>query len=349
MYIAYSVEAQYLDANNYLHGDDLCPVVQRIRGWLNTADAGLLTFWKTTFSSFCTYEDGYWRFFVDAWVRGVLMNSDSWVLLLWQLPRVIFFHVTIKKVIIDPVLSVVHGGAMFWLHQLSLPLPDPERWPKLWKLCGEIEMLSCVGFFNYFGIPVPGLVDKDFYRPPLTHKRKRPSQNFIDSFKYFVSRKTRMIRYFYRYASGRLNALFSIFAIYTLLFRILCITVSLGGYLRKGIDMAGLGSLPCITKYGAAVSARGGMDLSESALRFVFSQLAGVTVDAVPSLVGSLLPIVVMLAPLLVVGAALGITLSYQGKAFQSKVRDAENKTAEFKLLWGRTFDEDNKDAPQSN
>jgi hypothetical protein len=112
----------------YNDGIDVCPIVDRFRGALFSFDAGISLYTKHYFHFGCNLEDGYIRLWIDAFVRCIATDTDSFVLLVLTAMRAYAFHNFIIKKMFVPVgvffeatvATLVYLGATF--------LPDVDKW-----------------------------------------------------------------------------------------------------------------------------------------------------------------------------------------------------------------------------
>ncbi|CAE7502546.1 Trmo [Symbiodinium natans] len=108
----------------YFSGTSYCPGLSRLRGWLVWMDANVFFYWKNELAQYCDWEDSYWRFFMDAWIRSVLTNTDSWILLIGSFikagSRAMFMRIIITPIAahVYAVLAYIVRSVEFWLHKI---------------------------------------------------------------------------------------------------------------------------------------------------------------------------------------------------------------------------------------
>mmetsp|Transcript_16921 Transcript_16921/g.49526 ORF Transcript_16921/g.49526 Transcript_16921/m.49526 type:complete len:439 (-) Transcript_16921:38-1354(-) len=227
---------------DYFAGASYCPTLGRGRRLLVQTDANLFFYYKTHMAKYCDWEDSYWRFFVDAWVRGVLTRTDSIALLLPEAVRALIFEEFVR-VLVTPVVALCFAlvAALCrliesWIfRRLYEDLEDDAH--RLTHFFMKVErVIKRLSFAE-------ALVIKEKKNPPpLTLPRKRPMTDWVEHSKYLYDRQTRLISFYKAQAQtacrfmlrGSLKAAF--------LLRLACIL--LGGNLPLQLaERFGLGEL----------------------------------------------------------------------------------------------------------
>jgi hypothetical protein len=93
---------------NYLTRADMCPVVSSFRQASAYLDPHLFYWYKASFTSWCNYEDSFWKLLTDAWVRGIVTETDSSLLVFMNLPQALLFEVVVVIVMV-PIISVMYA------------------------------------------------------------------------------------------------------------------------------------------------------------------------------------------------------------------------------------------------
>lgn len=179
----------------YFNGDSYCPALSRGRRWLAQLDANLFFYYKAHLATYCDWEDSYWRFFVDAWVRGILTTTDSWLLLFSEGVRALIFE-EFFRVLLTPCIALAYAlvAALFVLIEWEIfkviyeDCEGDEH--RATKLLTQVETaVKRVSFASK-------VVIRDKKRPPpLTLYRKRPSEDWLEMCRYWYDRQTRTVSY----------------------------------------------------------------------------------------------------------------------------------------------------------
>jgi len=108
---------------------DMCPTVNYLRSSLAGFDRALYTFTKGYFANWCDSEDTFWNLCSDIWVRHVVTNTDSYELLISQVPGVVSSLVYIW-VFAQPI-AVVYAIITWALRMIELTFEGMKR-PAAW-------------------------------------------------------------------------------------------------------------------------------------------------------------------------------------------------------------------------
>lgn len=249
--------------SGYMSGRDVCPATHFVRSRMYHFDSGLTFLLKDKLAMTCNLEDGYFRLIIDAWVRGISTDSDNLLLLYSALVRSMVFHTVAIRLVIVPLLVVVNSSLSGALHVLISmlgyfgfgaygSLPSGLR-NKLSAWANSLQKISDVVAFRlqftkplhsmFLSKQVMAAFPTAFYSngvPPPTLPRTRPRTDYMDAFKYWKDRNTRMTEFFYDAAKNRLEVLAAFVPVAAVSLRVLCITTSLGWYIRRMLLMPGV-------------------------------------------------------------------------------------------------------------
>lgn len=173
----------------YFGGQSYCPALSRGRRWLAQVDTNVFFYYKAHLSKYCDWEDSYWRFFVDTWVRGVLTNADGWLIIASQLFRAVLFE-EFLRILVTPIVAVAYAciasvvRLVEWELSFFLSQEQKETFNEIGRL------LSYASFASSLAIK-----DKKA-PPPPTHRRKRPMTDILESLSYRYDRCTRLVAYY---------------------------------------------------------------------------------------------------------------------------------------------------------
>jgi len=208
---------------DYFQGASYCPGLGRVRWSVARLDANIFFYWKNEFAQYCDWEDSYWRFFMDTWVRGILTNTDSWILLISAFIRALTFE-EFLRVIISPIVAYTYAVLAycvqmveFWLHSfLYEKLEGDDHTVTKW-----LKRISKVVDRFHFAQTL-GIIDGK--KPaPRTHRRKRPSTDFAEYVTYMWGRNFRMLDYYQSQARTACNVILKGSLAAAVLIRIFCI------------------------------------------------------------------------------------------------------------------------------
>jgi len=181
---------------DYFSGDNYCPTLSRARRLLVQTDANLFFYYKTHLATYCNWEDSYWRFFMDAWVRGVLTRTDSLALLLPEAVRALIFEEFVR-VLVTPVVAVAFAFvATFcrliesWLFRRIYEDIEGDEHRLTHVLMRVERVIKSLSFAE-------ALVIKEKKNPPpLTLHRRRPMTDWVEHAKYLRDRQTRLLSFY---------------------------------------------------------------------------------------------------------------------------------------------------------
>jgi len=208
----------------YFSGTSYCPGLSRLRGWLVWMDANVFFYWKNELAQYCDWEDSYWRFFMDAWIRSVLTNTDSWILLIGSFIKALTFE-EFMRIIITPVAAHVYAvlayivrSVEFWLHKILYERLEGSDHTITKILQVLSRMVQQIKFAQKLGI-----ADTSVKLAPPTHRRKRPAEDWGEYLVYMWGRRFRLLEFHKAQAHSACGALLK-YSLYAALFlRIFCI------------------------------------------------------------------------------------------------------------------------------
>lgn len=222
---------------HYMSGRDVCPAIHFARRELYHFDSALLFLMKDKFAWACNLEDGYIRLIYDTWVRGISTDSDSMLLLASAFVRATAFHFLFLQHVIMPVLVVLNVvlDNIFYLFLLFCSDYVSQLLPVRVQNALHSLVLYLQAQTDRNCDPSNGGT-----RPPPTLARERPRSDYLDAYKYWKGRFSRMHEFFFHSAKDRLQLLAQYLPLAAVALRVLCITTSLGWYLRLLCGMSGI-------------------------------------------------------------------------------------------------------------
>lgn len=219
----------------YFNGQSYCPALSRGRRWLAQLDANLFFYWKARMSQFCDWEDSYWRFFTDTWVRGILTNTDSWLLILSEFIYAFIFE-EFMRTLVTPFVAIVYA--------IVASIVEFVEWHLSQILLKEHkDTLGCIGeVMSRISFASRLVIKEKKVPPPPTYLRKRPMKDWVELAKYRYGRHIRLVRFYKAQAQtacrfilqGSLQAAIAI--------RALCILLG-NSALLKAVELVGLSDL----------------------------------------------------------------------------------------------------------
>mmetsp|Transcript_2101 Transcript_2101/g.6681 ORF Transcript_2101/g.6681 Transcript_2101/m.6681 type:complete len:504 (+) Transcript_2101:3-1514(+) len=241
------ITAEYFDGSSY------CPALSRGRRWLTWFDANLFFYWKGQMSKYCDFEDSYWRFFMDTWVRGILTDTDTWTLMAGQVFRAFLFE-EFLRFLVTPILALMYAvfatviRLLEW--HLALILPEEEK-----------AFINGVGrVFARFSFAQSLAIKEKKPPPPPTLFRKRPKQDLVEGARYVYDRHTRLIAYYNVQAQNACRFIFRGTLKVAILVRFLCMALG-HSQIRRWVHLVGLSDVA--DKHVTWFSESSGMDLQQ--------------------------------------------------------------------------------------
>jgi len=225
----------------YYAGTSYCPGLSRIRWWLVWADANVFFYVKNDLAQYCDWEDSYWRFFKDAWVRGILTNTDSLVLLLVSFAKAATFEKFMEIFVVRlaayvyAVLAYLVRSIEFCMHKILYErLEDSDH-----TVTKILQWVSRVVQSMQFSQKL-GITDTSVKLAPPTHRRKRPAEDWGEYLVYMMDRRFRLLAFHKAQAQSACSALLKWSLMVTLLLRVFCLRF--GQALLEAAEYLGMGS-----------------------------------------------------------------------------------------------------------
>lgn len=207
---------------DYFKGGSYCPGVARGRWWITWFDANLFYLYKDKMARCCDWEDSYWRFFMDTWVRGVVTNTDSWVLLMSEFWYAFLFEEFIRF-IVAPFIGFGYAALAHSVRMLEILLlsflqnrAGGEESPVALWLHSIENFVAKLSFCE-----TARIVDKK-KPPPATLRRKRHSTDTYELGTYMWNRAFRLFRHYRAQAHAACNWVMRWSLIAAFFLRVLC-------------------------------------------------------------------------------------------------------------------------------
>eukprot|EP01062_Namystynia_karyoxenos_P066652 TRINITY_DN60562_c0_g1_i1.p1 TRINITY_DN60562_c0_g1~~TRINITY_DN60562_c0_g1_i1.p1 ORF type:complete len:461 (+),score=129.56 TRINITY_DN60562_c0_g1_i1:70-1452(+) len=198
---------------------ELCPMVDAARKHSTRIDTRIFQWYKKKFHRVCVYEDSFWKAFTDVWVRNVLTDSDSLLLIFAQLPSLVAGYCGVVYVFapfVGAVLSCIAAAVV----ALELRFRAPHY------ILQRADRIN-----GYLGSPPP----------PITLPRERADIHALDKWLYRGSRYWRYFGFFYRISKGVLRSTAKHLALGAVALRIASIGLGLHPLLRGLAILHGMG------------------------------------------------------------------------------------------------------------
>mmetsp|Transcript_26455 Transcript_26455/g.63116 ORF Transcript_26455/g.63116 Transcript_26455/m.63116 type:complete len:490 (-) Transcript_26455:119-1588(-) len=206
----------------YFSGASYCPGLARVRYWTARFDANVFFYFKNELAQYCDWEDSYWRFFMDTWIRSVLTNTDSWILLFASFLKAATFE-EFLRIIITPVVAAVYAtlayivrSIEFWLHKILYERLEGSTHTVTKLLQRLSRVVQFIRVSSKLGIDSVELA-------PPTHRRKRPASDIAEYFVYAWRRRFRLLDYYRAQARAVCNLLLKGSLLAATALRIFCI------------------------------------------------------------------------------------------------------------------------------
>jgi len=208
----------------YFSGESYCPGLGRVRYMIARFDANIFFYFKNELAQYCDWEDSYWRFFMDTWIRSVLTNTDSWILLIASFVKAVTFE-EFLRIIITPVVANLYAvlayivrSIEFWMHKIFYEHFEGQN-HTITKVLDRIsKVVQSLRFADKLGIHAK--------LAPPTHRRKRQATDVAEYFDYMWRRRFRLLEFYQAQAHAVCNLLLKGSLIAATLLRVLCIFFS---------------------------------------------------------------------------------------------------------------------------
>lgn len=174
----------------YFLGTSYCPGMTRARSAFVKYDPNLFFYFKADIAKYCDLEDSYWRFFMDTWIRGVLTETDTWLLICSELVKALVFEELVRIVISHVIpwfFAPVATTVRFVEVQIQRFTYDHEGRKHtlthfLEKTAKVVEKISLAPKLQ---------LDSGVAVVPRTLIRRRPSEDWLENLTYRWNRLTR--------------------------------------------------------------------------------------------------------------------------------------------------------------
>lgn len=218
----------------YVNGQDVCPLTHTARRHLYHMDSGLAYLLKNQFAWTCNLEDGYFRLFIDLWVRGISTDTDTVLLLGSQIMRALLFHHLFIKFAIVPCLALFNVAASSFVHYFGnvvayvAGLPAQLLPPEVQNVLNKVnealrsKMMYMVSYEKL---------------PPPTTPRERPRLDMNDAWAYWMGRYTRMVEYYWEAGLARTRSIMILLPAFAIAIRALCLITNFDRFLRRMLFM----------------------------------------------------------------------------------------------------------------
>lgn len=213
-------------SEDYLSRADMCPVISFGRQFVASLDPHLFYWYKASFNTWCNAEDSFWKLLTDAWVRGIVTETDSTLLVLMNLPQALLFEVVVVLVMV-PVLATLYALLVNVIWVIEMSIPQTEFLQKIEAITNFFDVTTN----DWFGSACSALDDID-RKAPDTKPRRRESTDFMDAIMYWKARKMKYFNYFYTTTASSMRYFAWQVTMTVVCFRLACVWFSLGGYVR---------------------------------------------------------------------------------------------------------------------
>jgi len=175
---------------DYFKGASYCPGLTRGRSMLMKYDPNMFFYFKAHMATYCDLEDSYWRFFMDTWIRGILTETDTWLLIGSELLRAFLLEEFIR-IVVSPMIAWSYSLVATVVRAIEL---------KLYRFVSQEEESShsLTRFLLQMEKAVDSLslahkleLDSSLKVTPQTIPRKRPMQDWLEHWAYLLERRTR--------------------------------------------------------------------------------------------------------------------------------------------------------------
>lgn len=205
---------------DYFSGESYCPGVGRVRYWIARFDANVFFFLKNEFAQYCDCEDSYWRFFMDTWIRSVLTNTDSWILLLASFLKALMVE-EFLRIIVTPVVAYLYAilayfvrSVEFWVHNIFYEHFESQSHPVTKVLDKVSRVVQSLRVADKLGL--------DAKLAPPTYRRKRQATDVAEYVLYMWRRRFRLMEFYRAQAHAVCNLLLKFSLLAAFILRIVC-------------------------------------------------------------------------------------------------------------------------------
>jgi len=206
-------------SEDYLTRANMCPVVDIVRESSAHLDPHFFYWYKASFMSWCNYEDSFWKLLTDTWVRGLVTETDSSLLIFVNLPQALLFEVVVV-IIMVPIFSLIYALLLNVVYAIELCLPKTDGLQKIERIIHFFDITNAIGSSQ---------MDSS---APETKQRRRKATDCLDDWTYWYQRKMKYFNYFYNTASQSMKYFAWQVTMALVSFRLMCVWLGLGGYIR---------------------------------------------------------------------------------------------------------------------
>lgn len=210
---------QPLIGHDYLHNGNVCIVTQYIKKGVSMIDSKAFYMFKPALNSYCDIEDSYWRLFLDLWVRDVVTDSDSVMLLATSFLSAWLFKGALVIACV-PVLAAIYGVMFATIAKVEDLIPSNNAPVRVMEKI--VKKLNVVDF----------MVGDGGDAPPMTKRRSRRSMNYVDYVWYEQNRIFRDFTHFFSATAGVLEKMLTWPMYFAFVARSLCMAFHLGPVLN---------------------------------------------------------------------------------------------------------------------
>lgn len=237
-------------SEDYLTRANFCPIVDHARSWFAWLDPHLFYYFKASFNTGCNSEDSFWKILTDAWVRGIVTESDSTLLVLMNLPQALVFELGAVYLVV-PIVATLYAIVLNLVYQIELMIPQTDMWLAIEKFTNMFDITT-----NPYISPSEAILSDMDKTAPETGYRLRPAMDFLDWFYYVKSRKLKYYRYFFNTTSHSISNSIWQLTMSVVVFRLGCCWLGLGSFVRWFLSLFGFRGV--ITKHQAWFGSRSG-------------------------------------------------------------------------------------------
>lgn len=224
----------------YFSGESYCPGVGRVRYWIARFDANVFFFLKNEFAQYCDCEDSYWRFFMDTWIRSVLTNTDSWILLLASFLKALMVE-EFLRIIVTPVVAYLYAilayfvrSVEYWVHNIFYEHFESQSHPVTKVLDRVSRVVQSLRVADKLGLEAK--------LAPPTYRRKRQATDVAEYVLYMWRRRFRLMEFYRAQAHAVCNLLLKFSLLAAFILRIVCMIFG-GSPLLDVAHLLGYGDL----------------------------------------------------------------------------------------------------------
>lgn len=194
-------------------------MVSTVRSNVAWVDANLYARYKEQIFGWCDSEDSFWRFFLDLWVRGIVTDTDTTVLVMQTLPQAVLFDMVLL-IVLCPIVAVFYAV----LAALCRALEEyVGRTPETEEL--ERQALTVAGYWGQaFGTVTSA--------PPQTAVRINSQTDPIEHALYMYNRQVRNVGFYFNSTYDYLQYAVQQWLVGVTVTRLACIWFRLGPVLR---------------------------------------------------------------------------------------------------------------------